>query len=328
MKSIISRNVDAIIGFKLDDLSLINLCNCNIYFNDSFWMNRIIRTYGIVTAQMKNKERTYKKYYLALKYYEKKYTDTRALKEVSKKGYLDLIRFFSYKIRAYTFDKGELEDKLAVIPYTLSRWGHKDLLNYYFMREDNDKDFLEATLGAARGGHLEVEDFFKIEPYGSEAIHYLLKSGNKNFTDFLRKNWETTGLISSHFYAAGVSGNIEWVKLCMEKFITENWYWGLEGAAKEGHMELIDFFMEMGAKPYYGLLGASKRGDMKLVQYFIDKGANPKNGNVLTAAARKGHLDLVKFFIEKGADSYVEAFQSAESGGYREVMEYLQCTFL
>ena len=80
---------------------------------------------------------------------------------------------------------------------------------------------------------------------------------------------------------------------------TNNWNWGMWGAAYGGHLELVDFFITKGANDWnWGMWSAAKGGSQALVDFFITKGANYWNWG-MGGAAQGGHQDLVDFFKQK-----------------------------
>ena len=70
----------------------------------------------------------------------------------------------------------------------------------------------------------------------------------------------------------------------------------MEGAAKGGHLDLVKFFIEKGAKNWnLGMEGAAIGGHMEFVKFFIEKGARDWNSGMYGAAIG-GHVELVEFF--------------------------------
>src|SRR5665647_2181794 len=95
-----TRDANLLILDKMDDRTLLSYCQTNRYSenlcnNEDFWRNRFIKVYGIENAKLKNKNRTWKNYYLLVTYYTNKYTDKKALMKVAEKGYMDLFNLFS-----------------------------------------------------------------------------------------------------------------------------------------------------------------------------------------------------------------------------------------
>jgi hypothetical protein len=74
---------------------------------------------------------------------------------------------------------------------------------------------------------------------------------------------------------------------------------GLEEAAKNGHVDLVEYFVSQGANDWnLGMSGAALGGHMHLVKYFVSRGANDWNWTLL-AAAEGGHMDIVEYFVSK-----------------------------
>ena len=98
---------------------------------------------------------------------------------------------------------------------------------------------------------------------------------------------------SNHcLYKASKQGHLDLVQLFINKG-ANNWNWALEGASKGGHKDLVQFLIDKGANNWNcGLHSASFEGHNDLVQLFIDQGANNWNQGLFHASYR-GHKDLV-----------------------------------
>jgi hypothetical protein len=93
-------------------------------------------------------------------------------------------------------------------------------------------------------------------------------------------------------------------------------------ASKQGHKDLVQFFIDKGANDWnWALSGASLGGHKDLVEFFINKGANDWN-MALYAASIGGHKDLVQLFIDKGANDWKWALCYAKLGGHRDLVEF------
>lgn len=98
---------------------------------------------------------------------------------------------------------------------------------------------------------------------------------------------------------------------------------GLRGAAKGGHKELVNFFLEKGMKFLsYGVSGAAEGGNMDLINFLISKRANDWEDQGLIGAAKGGHKKLVDFFISEGAYSWNYALEAAAEGGHRDLIDF------
>jgi len=98
------RDVDLMILSELDDKDLFNFCknfeSKNIYINklcsnENFWKNRFIQKYGEAD---KNPDRSWKRFYLKVTYYDDKFNDIEKIKQTKEeilKEKSDIINFFS-----------------------------------------------------------------------------------------------------------------------------------------------------------------------------------------------------------------------------------------
>ena len=99
-----NKDVDLIILSELDDKSLFSFCQSfeskNRYINklcsnEIFWKNRFIKKYG---PAEKNPDRTWKRFYLKVSYYDDNFKDENRIEETRKeisKEKSDIINFFS-----------------------------------------------------------------------------------------------------------------------------------------------------------------------------------------------------------------------------------------
>ena len=114
---------------------------------------------------------------------------------------------------------------------------------------------------------------------------------------------------------------------------------GLWAAAEGNHIDLIEYFINLGADDMNrGLVGADAAGNKDLVEYFINLGADDF-GKALVSASAFGHFDLVKYFLTKnlnhdptsrmsnkpGSDLKISlAISQAKLGGYDDIVDYLE----
>lgn len=96
-------------------------------------------------------------------------------------------------------------------------------------------------------------------------------------------------------------GDIEKVKLMIgDNFIVNGHEinFALKGACYGGHMDIVKFLIEKGAKNYsYGAYGACYGGYYDVVKYLIDLGADDFPW-LFVSACQGGNLDIVKLIYE------------------------------
>ena len=76
-------------------------------------------------------------------------------------------------------------------------------------------------------------------------------------------------------------------------------------------MNIIKLIIEKGVDLEYGLYGACKSGHMNIINLMIEKGASDWNWG-LSNACQGSDIDIVKFLIEKGATECWNCHKSIE----------------
>jgi hypothetical protein len=258
------RDTNLLILNKMDDRSLLSYCQTNKYAenlcnNEDFWRNRFIKVYGIEDAKLKDKNRSWKNYYLLVLYYKSKYTDKKALVKIAEKGYTDLFTLFSknmtkltielatvlsgnrnliYKLKAsdeYLFDVGLL---------VAGRKGDKELIDFYLSKKESNLNMILA--GTLEGNHIELfREYNKITPISAKnGLMYAAYGGNYSMVD--------------EFICHGAN----------------NFNEGLEYAARSDQKGMIDYIIEKGANRWQDALdGAAEGGHIGIINFFLSKGA-------------------------------------------------------
>ena len=203
------KDQDLIILDKLDDKSLFQLCKTNKYVqrfckDEDFWKERLFKNYGYAE---KNKNRTWKDFYLNIVYYDNKLKDDdstgfefgdffpgTSLGLLSKKGIknIDLINFF--------INKGVDKDDLNWAMEEAAKAGDKKLIE--FLIDKGADDWNRGMLRAIESGKLSLVKYFVIKGanhhwdtglrYSAregdiEMAEYFLKKGAYNLTEALEE---------------------------------------------------------------------------------------------------------------------------------------------
>lgn len=100
---------------------------------------------------------------------------------------------------------------------------------------------------------------------------------------------------------------------------------GLEGAAAGGHMGLLHFFLQEGARNVSNaLLQAAKNGHKHAVEILIEKTKGRKILNKgLIAAVQGGQREVAEWFVMKGADNLNEGIKQAADWMYWDIVKLL-----
>lgn len=285
-----TKDANLLILSKMDDRTLLSYCKTNRYSknlcnNEDFWRNRFIKVYGVESANLKNKNRTWKDYYLSVLYYTNKYTDEKASEKVLEKGYMDLFKFFSK-------DLSEYKIKEAIISS-----GNKDLI----YNIDSIDDHLQqlGLLRAARKGDRELMNFYLSK--GANPIMALMGAVMGNQLNIFKEFDKRVELDPNlGLKLSAYAGNTELIDLFISRGANE-WNDALEYAAMGGYKNIIDFLIQKGANNWQnGLNGATAGGQNKLIDFFISKGAEI-GLHVELIAKSSGNKDTIAY-IEKLED--------------------------
>ena len=98
-----------------------------------------------------------------------------------------------------------------------------------------------------------------------------------------------------------------------------------------GHLQNVRQLYRYGARREDCFIIAAREGHMHLLQFFLNAGFNvhAKNELALRVAARGGHLQVVEFLLRHGANLHAEgelAFRWAAMNGHLHVVQHLhQC---
>jgi hypothetical protein len=201
------------------------------------------------------------------------------------------------------------------------------LIDLYPMYPDEILERLRLT-GRNRIKEREVAEFLNYLPELPEDHWFLQEllripfndtvlglSGNEQFVHLIEnKNWGMLG--------AARGGHLDIVKFLVRKGAND-WNWGMARAAQGGHLDIVEFFISKGARGWNrGMAGAARGGHLDIVKFFISKGANNWDEGMVEAA-RGGHLDIIDFFIGKGANNWELGMQLAAYGGHLDIVKFL-----
>ncbi len=112
------------------------------------------------------------------------------------------------------------------------------------------------------------------------------------------------------------------IRLLIAKNYT-NWNYGLYGACRGGHVNMVNLMIEKGANNWdFGLYGACVGGHLNMVNLMIEKGANDWNWG-LRNACLKGHMPVVKLMIKMGAKYWNDGLCCACKEGHTDIINLM-----
>ena len=99
---------------------------------------------------------------------------------------------------------------------------------------------------------------------------------------------------------------------------------GLNYAAGVGNMDLVRYFIDLGATNFdWAMSFAAGGGYLDVIKYLIGLGATDLE-NAMASASAGGHLAVVKYLVELGATNFGNAMYEATEGGHTDIIEYLK----
>ncbi len=282
------RDTDLIIMNELNDKDLLAYCQTDkigVCRNEDFWRNRFIKVHDEAASKFKNKDRSWKDYYLAVIYYTEKYSNERAAKETAKKDYMDLFLFFSRFIAEY--------DKIAAIVET----GNKKYIN---MIKDTDIPAILANIGlviASKNENRELMDFFISKAANPVYIDLGILEGEN--ADLIYNTITNSTIDPNMGLFSSIKGdNMELIRYFISKG-AKNWEEALRQATLVGNKNLVDFFVTKARRnPTVGLIAAVQGGHKNLIDFFLSRGALFYPDILLLNARISGDKEIISY-VEK-----------------------------
>ncbi|MBU0728645.1 MAG: ankyrin repeat domain-containing protein [Proteobacteria bacterium] len=266
-------------------------------------------------------------------------------------------------------DPHATDDRGITVLMYAAAGGDSDLLNILFEKGVDlnvaDKRGFTALMTAADRGEEELVKLFldkgaspaaKTQD-GHTALGIALSKGHISIAELLRlaikdgenirnlKELEKRGLaFSVEGYLDTVKkGDLDSVKLFVKAGMAYNARNALHEAARYGHPDIVDLFLEMGADlnavtefEQTPLIAAITNRNISMVKKLLDLGASvnkkPNSGTMLTPlmwAANIGESEIIKLLIDKGANIWEEdarghtALRPALENGHRETVRLL-----
>jgi hypothetical protein len=170
-----------------------------------------------------------------------------------------------------------------------------------------------------------INFFIKKGAQLNHGLFYSAKLGDRQLVDFFIK--KGSGAWPEGLNGAAYNGNIDLVNFFIKEVNDIPYIWSdaMSWAAKGGHKNLVEFFIKkMGGKEYSvndGMYAAAQGGNKDIVDLFIKKGA--KSWKIGMRGAIEGnHKNLIDFFIAKGFKNWEEGMNHAARKGNKYLVNF------
>jgi ankyrin repeat protein len=227
--------------------------------------------------------------------------------------------------------------RVSVLPYTAGKEVYYSVSDkMYGQTKDDDKFQKEVQKILDDKVNKALKNvIFKMKPgIYKDGNYSTLTHLSSDIKGFIEKNKDDKKLLWSLWVKATREGNIEAVKHLLDAGINinKNNSTALSNAAEHGHVELMQFLVDNGAKLRPGILiDPVDNRNLDAVKYLVDLGAdvNDEYGSVLDVAAENGDLPMVKYLVDQGAklesedENHHSPLSSAASEGHFDVVKYL-----
>lgn len=246
---------------------------------------------------------------------------------------------FVYANYLFALDKaiefGEIELILSLIkciePPTVSREtalkravqvGNLKVVRFFVEQGIYDLNKLELLPLATKYNHMDI-------------VKYLIKKGariyiNNNSTDTKQNRNTQKKYVNDTLDYYIYNGDLEMVSYLNNHGVDihKDRDRSLYQAARFGHLHIVKYLVENGAKNPNALRAAAINDHLDIVEYLLNNGADIQifKNRAFCDAASYGYLDIVSFLLENGADINSEndlALRGATNWGKTDTVEYL-----
>ena len=150
-------------------------------------------------------------------------------------------------------------------------------------------------------------------------LNELFSSKNEEAIMFLYNNYNSEKVIYNVIFYIGLFNYTRLLRYVNKT----NSYALANGAAEGGHLDIVKYAVELGAKNFNEIaIRAAKGGYLNIVKYIIEMGAND-NAEIVSAAVEGGHLHIVKYFVdEKHYNDFIRIAVFAALNGHLNIVQY------
>lgn len=271
--------------------------------------------------EKKNKIKVDYLMFLGLKASDVKKYDFDLVRMTCEAGYLDVLKY----LVSLGSDVRLMDDHALCVA---TQNGYLEMVIFLISKGANPQKKFELPINIAiKSGHLHIVEYlittghYAPNDNGSSSLVQLAYNCNKiHIARFLIKRFLITRSLPSkiinkyYLEIALFHGDLETVK-----------YFVSDGM---NVIDIRDIFTGPGDDNVFPISRAAQLGHLELVQYLVELGADPQSDDNLPIkqACESGHLQVVKFLVEKGADIRAEndeALKRAAQNGRLHVVKYL-----
>ena len=214
-----------------------------------------------------------------------------------------------------------LNDKLIKLSFN----GKLESVKFLIAKGAND--FNDAMVSASENGHVDiVKLMIEKGAYNFDnSLYAAVENGHLNVVELIiDKNDFVSENINYIMALAAANGQIHIVKKMIDEYGARDFDYGLENAAKNGHLNIVEHLIKKGAKNFnQAMIIALKSGHIDIFQKMIDEyGANDFNKSLMIAAIN-GNMSIVKEMIKKGAKGFESAMDYAATNGHLEIVKLM-----
>jgi ankyrin repeat protein len=177
--------------------------------------------------------------------------------------------------------------------------GLKELVKF-LVDDKRATGIYDAFCKASGNGHLEVVKFLADRGVSNMdmALKYAAGQGHLDVVQFLFGKGAKK--LQEALWDSVWNNHLEVVKFLKSQGVDDRWT--LPFAAELGHLDLVKFLSDGSSEKDLNnaLVEASHQGHLKVVEFLVDKGAKSLDES-LSGAIRQGHKQVVDFLKSKGA---------------------------
>ncbi|MBI1215712.1 MAG: hypothetical protein GC185_07835 [Alphaproteobacteria bacterium] len=146
-------------------------------------------------------------------------------------------------------------------------------------------------------------------------------------------NWKDSYAKDRLADKAAAAGRLDVLTVLIEDYGADIHHYNeelLRSAARGGHLDVVEYLLEKGAKvdawDHRALRDACENGHLEVVKRLLKAGAdiNADDGEPLNEAARGNHVKLVEFLLKKGADPALDDYGVLEKAANDEAQDTLK----